>query len=263
MRKKKIVVFFRNDDVRDKLDDSLIRLTGICTKYGVSIAHAVEPANVSEEVVDWLISQKKQYPGLVEIIQHGYSHNLENPGQKMEFGGNRSFEDQFADLKKGKELMDKYFGDLWSPVFTFPYGTYNQATLKAIEQLGYHTISSKMQYSFKVRMKNFAGKLLGKDVLMGKKINYHPGIRKGYNFREISVSANLIKRYRGENLADHYTLDEIKTQVRMALKYTHILGVLFHHRYHGDHIGLTEELIIYLRKLGVRFSTISNMNVKR
>lgn len=259
MGRKKAVVFFRNDDVRDKLDDSLIRLTEVCMKYGVSISHAVEPANVTEEVVDWLISQKKQYPGLVEIIQHGYSHNLANPGQKMEFGGNRTFDDQFADLKKGKEIMDKLFGDLWSPVFTFPYGTYNQATLKAIEQLGYHTISSKMQYSSKVRLKNFVGKLLGKDILMGKKINYHPGIRKGYNLREISVSANLIKKYHGENLADHYTLEEIKAQVRLALKHTGVLGVLFHHRYHGDQIGLTEDLIIYLKKKGVRFSTISNI----
>ncbi|MFH1119565.1 MAG: DUF2334 domain-containing protein [Bacteroidota bacterium] len=259
MSRKKTVVFFRNDDVRDKLDESLIRLTEVCMKHGVSISHAVEPANVSEEVVDWLISQKKQFPGLVEIIQHGYDHNLANPGQKMEFGGNRSFDDQYKDLKKGKETMDRLFGDLWSPIFTFPYGTYNLSTLKAIDQLGYHTISSKMQFSIKVRLKNFVGKLLGKDILFGKKINYHPGPRKGYKFREISVSANLIKRYTGEAEADHYTLEEIRRQVKRAMNYTGIIGILFHHRFHANHIELTEELIIYLKKKGVRFSTISNI----
>lgn len=259
MTGKKAIVFFRNDDVRDKLDDTLIRLTALCIKHGVPISHAVEPGNVTNEVAGWLIEQKKQHPGLIEIIQHGYNHNLANPDQKMEFGGNRSFEDQLADLEKGKKIMDDIFGDRWTPVFSFPYGTYNVHTLKAIDQLGYRAISSKIQFTLKIRIKNFLGKLFGKDTLMGKKINYHPGIRKGYRFRELSVSANLIRKYTGKSQADHYTLAEIQGQYRSALRHTGIIGVLFHHRFHGDYLDLTEDLILYLKQQGAVFSTIGGL----
>lgn len=252
-------IFFRNDDVRDKLDDSLTGLTELCIRHGVPISHAVEPGNVSDEVVRWIISVKKQHPELIEIIQHGYNHNLANPSQKMEFGGNRGYQDQMQDMQKGKELMDKYFGDLWSPVFTFPYGTYNQASLKALDNLGYKAISSKMQFSLKVRLKNLIGKSLGQDTLMGKKINYHPAVRKGYHFREISVSANLIKKYTGESQADHFSLAEIIGQVELASNYTDIIGVLFHHRFHRDYLKLTEDLILYLKKNGYSFKTISGI----
>lgn len=257
----KTVVFFRNDDVRDQLDDTLINLTNVCIKHDVPISHAVEPGNVSAAVVEWLIAEKKKHPELIEIIQHGYNHNLLNPFQKMEFGGNRSFEDQYKDLKKGKTIMDQQFGRLWSPIFTFPYGTYNKYSLRAINQLGYKAISSKMQFSLKVRLKNFIGKLLGTDMLWGKKINYHPDIRKGYNFREISVSANLIKKYTGESEADHFSLEEIKNQVALASRHTGIIGVLFHHRFHKDHLGLTEDLIMHLKEEGYKFKTIAEIIV--
>lgn len=254
-----VVVFFRNDDVRNVLDESLISLTSLCIRHRVPVSHAVEPGNVTNEVAEWLIAEKKKYPELIEIIQHGFNHNLLNPSQKMEFGGTRSFEDQYNDLKKGKAIMDQMFGGLWSPVFTFPYGTYNKFSLQAINQLGYKAISSKMQFSLKVRLKNFIGKLIGTDMLLGKKINYHPDLRKGYNFREISVSANLIKKYTGDSQADHYSLEEIKNQVEIASKHTKIIGVLFHHRFHKDHMGLTEDLILHLKKEGFKFKTIAGI----
>jgi len=259
MTGNKGTIFFRNDDVRDSLDESLINLTQICIRHEVPISHAVEPGNVSQEVVNWLVLQKKQYPDLIEIIQHGYNHNLSNPEMKMEFGGNRGYQDQFEDLKKGKELMDHHFPGLWSPVFSFPYGTYNQASLTAIDKLGYTAISSKMEFSPKVRFKNFTGKLLGKDILFGKKINYHPEVRQGYKFREISVSANLIRKYTGKSEAEHFTLEEIQQQVALAARYTDIIGVLFHHRFHAEHIGLTEDLILHLKTKGYQFKSISEI----
>ncbi|PKP46548.1 MAG: hypothetical protein CVT94_14325 [Bacteroidetes bacterium HGW-Bacteroidetes-11] len=259
MNGKQKVIFFRNDDVRDVLDESLINLTELCIKHHVPISHAVEPANLSAEVAEWLIAKKKQHPDIVEIIQHGYNHNCGNPHQKMEFGGNRGFDDQFNDIKKGKEILDSTFGNLWNPVFTFPYGTFNQETLKAVDALDYKIISSKIKFDFKARLKNFSGKLLGKDLILGKKINFHPDFRKGYKFREISVSANLIKKYTGESTADHFSLDEIMEQVTLAAKYTNVIGVLFHHRFHGDHLELTEKLILQLKEKGYRFSTFRDI----
>ena len=66
-----MTVFFRNDDVRDKLDQILVDFTTLCIKNKMPIAHAVEPANVTQEVVDWLLETKKSHPHLIEIMQHG------------------------------------------------------------------------------------------------------------------------------------------------------------------------------------------------
>lgn len=253
------VIFIRNDDVRDKLDESLVRLTGICLKHGVPISHAVEPGNVTVEVANWLILQKKQNPALIEIIQHGYNHNLDNPGLKMEFGGSRTYEDQLTDIREGKRIMNELFGSYWTPVFTFPYGTYNQATLRAVDDAGYPAISSRMQFSAKVRLKNSIGKFLGKDLLLGKKINYHPDQRKGYNFREISVSANLIRKYTGFDQAEHYSAEEILQQIKLASEYTNIIGLLLHHRFHGNHLEMVDQIIPELKAAGYRFSSLNGI----
>ena len=256
MNENKKIIFFRNDDVRHTLDQSLIDLTMLCIEHKVPISHAVEPANITHEVAEWLIGIKKQFPDLIEIIQHGYNHNLENPEQKMEFGGNRDYQGQYDDIKKGKEIMDNKFGNLWEPIFTFPYGTFNAQTLKAIDNLGYKAISSKIKFTFKGRLKNSVGRIMRADTLLDKKINYHPDVRPGYKFREISVSANLIKRYTGESTADHYSHEEIMEQMRISNLHTNITGVLFHHRFHGDYLKLTANLIDALKDKGYSFSTI-------
>jgi peptidoglycan/xylan/chitin deacetylase (PgdA/CDA1 family) len=248
MSKTKPTIFFRNDDVRETLDSSLIMLTELCIQNKVPISHAVEPGNITNEVAAWLNSKKNEHLDLIEIVQHGYNHNLCNPEVKMEFGGNREYHDQLKDIKEGKKIMDKYFHQNWSPVFTFPYGSYNQATLKAINDSGYKAISSKIHYSSKSRIKNLIGRTLGRDMILGKKINYHPGFRKGYNFKEISVSANLIKKYTGYTTADHYSLEEIIGQIMLALKFTNTIGILFHHRFHENHLNLITDLITYLKK---------------
>jgi len=259
MKNREKVLFIRNDDVRDKLDESLINLTELCIKHAVPVSHAVEPGNVTAEVANWLILQKKQHPTLIEIIQHGYNHNLDNPGQKMEFGGSRTYEDQLKDILEGKRIMNELFGSYWTPVFTFPYGTYNQATLKAVDDAGYLAISSKMQFSAKIRLKNSIGKILGKDLLFGKKINYHPDKRNGYNFREISVSANLIRKYTGFDQAEHYSGEEILQQIKLASKFTNIIGILFHHRFHSNHLAMIERIIPELKVEGYEFSDLNGI----
>ena len=72
MNANKKLIFLRNDDIRQTLDQTLIDLTMVCMEHKVPISHAVEPANVTTEVAEWLIGMKIKYPQLIEIIQHGY-----------------------------------------------------------------------------------------------------------------------------------------------------------------------------------------------
>jgi hypothetical protein len=251
-------IFLRNDDVRDTLDDELIRLTEICINLNIPISHAVEPANVSKEVVDWLLEVKSEHPKLIEIIQHGFDHNLKNPHVKMEFGGNRSFEDQFQTMKIGKQLMNDYFNKLWSPVFTFPYGSFNQHTLEAVDKLGYVAISSKVDFSAKSNLKNRIGRMMNSDFLIGKKISYHPGRRSSYRLQELSVSANLIRKYIDSNTAIHYSPEEVLSQINNAARHTNVIGVLFHHRFHTKEFEKIELLLCSIKEI-YSFSTIMSL----
>lgn len=252
-------IFLRNDDVRNVLDKELTDLTQLCISHKVPISHAVEPANVSDEVINWLLTLKMKHPTLIEIIQHGYNHNLTHPEVKMEFGGNRNYVDQLNDIVKGKKLMDQYFGDYWSPVFTFPYGSYNYYTLKAVEKAGYNAISSKIDFSTKNQIKNKIGTMLNKDFLYNKKISYHNSQRKKFTFKEFSISVNLIKKYIDSNTAHHYSIDEIYSQVLKAEKHTNTIGILFHHRFHKNEMLMIDNLITKLKDKQFTFSTIMKL----
>ena len=126
--------FFRNDDVRDTLDESLIKIQEIFIKKNVPITQAVEPANVTDSVVNWLLRQKQQYPELITFMQHGYNHIVKNKYKKGEFGGQREFDEQYEEIKAGKDLMVKYFNNQWFEAFNFPYAPYNEASIDALEK---------------------------------------------------------------------------------------------------------------------------------
>ena len=61
-------IFFRNDDVRSTLDQSLVKLTNIFIQEQVPINHVVEPANISEYVtLSWDYDGRILHPN--EVIQ--------------------------------------------------------------------------------------------------------------------------------------------------------------------------------------------------
>ncbi len=252
-------IFLRNDDVRQELDPELITLTEMCIDLSIPLTHAVEPANVSNRVVEWLLNMKSKNPNLIEIIQHGYDHNLSKLHQKMEFGGTRNYEDQYNAIIKGKKMMNSYFGEAWSPVFTFPYGTYNFETLSAVNDAGYKVISSKVNFSFKNRFKNRMGRLFGTDFILDKKISYHTTKRPHFDFHEISVSANVIRKYTGNRTAIHYSKSEVLQQIATAQKFTNQIGLLFHHRFHTKEFPVFANLLKDLKQMGYHFSTIIDL----
>lgn len=253
------IFFFRNDDVRGKLDKSLIEITNLFAERDIKICHAVEPANVSPEVVKWLIMEKEK--NNVEIIQHGYDHNVrELYPYGFEFGGKRDYNSQLEDIKKGRMIMDKYFENKWEKIMSFPYGSYNSDTIKALAKQGYYGITSSIGYSLKSRMKDYFGKLLGKDIIFGKKVSYHCMQRQKYGVKEVSVSINIIKKYKGYEIADHYSIDELISKIDNSIKFSRVVGVLFHHRFHTGVINLIEQLIDFILKIeGCKVKTISEI----
>jgi peptidoglycan/xylan/chitin deacetylase (PgdA/CDA1 family) len=257
----KKTIFFRNDDVRESIEDELLKLVDLFVAKNVPISLAVEPANVTKEVVDWLLYQKSKHPDIIELIQHGYDHNkrLLYPKGK-EFGGERGFEDQFSDLKKGKEMMDTYFGNLWFPVMAFPYGSYNTPALQALDKLNYKGLTTGVDFSFKHRIKNLVGKITAKDFVYNKKVAYHNQIRKRYHFLELDASVNIIKKYLTIDTGTHFTLNEIMNMVENDFKHTDVIGILFHHRYHTHEFLMIEQLVQKLKEKGYQFSTFEKLH---
>lgn len=256
-----ITAFLRNDDVRDSLDDSLCYLTLKAAESGIPISHAVEPANVNEKVSGWLRTIQSSFPEYVEILQHGFDHAIKTkPPCRGEFGFGRNFEEQFKDINNGAVLMDFYFGDAWSRIFSFPYGTYDKTTLKAIEKSKYKIISTGIRLSPKRRILNAVGQTLRVKQLFGHNIVYFKKYVPKFSFSEAPVIINNTKQQTGKNIGIQLSAKELQHEWSRLPRSIKIRGILCHHRFNNrKDIDELIQFMLLLKKNGVHFSKIWNL----
>lgn len=243
------IIFFRNDDVRNSLDQSLIDLTNIFIRNNIPITHAVEPANLTPRVINWLLEVKQSHPTIIGIMQHGYDHGVKNEYQKGEFGGQRTYEEQFEDLRKGMELMDKYFGCNWFKAINFPYAPYNLETIKAANDCGYKVLNSHFNRGLSRRIFYFIGHLLRKGILFNHHVSWNMKKYPGTKMYEISMGISFIKRYINEcTECEFYSFEEIRTKIDQYVKSPYPIGLLLHHRYHvsSQSMELINKVLDYL-----------------
>ncbi len=252
-------VFFRNDDVRGTLDESLVYLTDSILSAGFSVSHAVEPANVTDEVAGWLLERRKAYPAQLEIIQHGLDHSEKAVDLKGEFGGGRTFEDQLRDVTRGRELMGQWFGDSWFPAFSFPFGSYDRETLRALKHTGYKVITTGIRWTVKRQMFNTVGRLLRRKHIGRQNIVYNGVVPPGCTFLELPVVLNNTKKYLQPDGGVQKTRDEMISEWN-SLPQESIRGILTHHRYNSSHD--IDELVAFFQQLrsdGAQFKTIEKI----
>jgi hypothetical protein len=241
------VFYMRNDDI-NILDEELIHVSRRCTEEGVPITHAVEPANVTDEAVEWLLEEKRKDPRLIEIMQHGYAHKKWDRG---EFGGSRPFDDQLRDLSHGKEVLQEKFGDSFLPCLNFPFGPYNQASMRAADQLGYRIVSSHYNSRSSRRLMYAVGHLLGRGQILDRHVSYHLDFYPKTELFSIDMAVSFIKSYIGEygsRTCIFHTADWVVNRIREFLPHTPVIGVLLHHRFHTDDASL-ELITAVLRRL--------------
>jgi peptidoglycan/xylan/chitin deacetylase (PgdA/CDA1 family) len=258
---KKKFVFIRNDDVRHVIEPELEMLLDIVERQKVPVSFAVEPENVSSEVIDYLLQRKHEHPALIELIQHGLNHNVHNQHPDgIEFGGLRDYQSQLNDMKKGLSLMNEIFGDRWCKVISFPYGSYNSATLQVVEELKYRAVTTSISYTLKSKAKDLIGTTLNKQLLLGKKVSYHGKIRKSFSYWDIGVSVNLIEKYQTYDTATHYNFDALLKMVACSANHSDIIGILLHHRYHKKaDMNVFERLVLSLKEQGYVFLTLASV----
>jgi hypothetical protein len=250
---KKTYVTFRNDDVRETLEPELIQITDLFIKYKIPISHAVEPGNITEEVLDWLLDIKLKHPDLIEIIQHGFKHTLNiekfygGKKRKGEFGIGRSYKEQYEEIRKGKELMNRYFGSNWFQCFTFPYGGKDNIALKAANDVGYKVMNDHKGVSFTHKVFYFVGRMFRRNFIKGRSVSYHLKKRPNTKLFNIDMNVSVITKYHNEvSDCDMLDINQLISKVN-TFRNERTLGVILHHRYHNtmEKIRLVDEFLAW------------------
>jgi hypothetical protein len=244
------VFYLRNDDV-NLLDDELPAVSRRCTAAGVPITHAVEPANVTEEAAAWLLDERAPAPRLVEIMQHGFDHRKRDRG---EFGGRRPFAEQRRDLALGKRIMQDRFGAAFLPCLNFPFGPYNQASMRAADELGYRIVCSHYNCRPSRRFLYAVGRLLGRGQILDRHVSHHLDYYAGTGLFSIDMAVSFIERYIGEYGSREcvfHSADWIVDRVHRFLPHTPVVGLLLHHRFHTseESLDLITEVLARLQRL--------------
>ncbi len=140
-RRTPVKIFFRDDDAGWE-DDKLFQLIDLFRKHKMPLDIAVIPCETSESLAKRLLAAFLESPGLLSIHQHGLQHtNHEQTGRKCEFGESRNYEQQFADISKGKAILERYFGEKPEKIFTPPWNRCTADTAKALRELGFTLLS--------------------------------------------------------------------------------------------------------------------------
>lgn len=259
--KKSGIVFFRNDDV-NILDDKFIRFLELFMAHRIPLVLAVEPANLTLEMARYLLEARTSYPGLIEIVQHGWSHAAHDRG---EFGGNRGYQEQLDDICRGLNVMRTRFGETFFPAFTFPFGQYNEHTIRVLDELGYLVFSSKFNTSFPARIFYGFGHLARRKWIFDHRISYHLGRYPGSDLDEISISLSPIRKYVGPHGSTECvfeSLETLKSQYLASRKRTSVIGIVLHHRYHAspERMSLLVQFVEWLAAFdGIRFSNLHDI----
>lgn len=223
--------FVRNDDV-NILDRELVEVTQRCVNEGVPIVHAVEPANITDETVAWLRDQKRQHGRLIEIMQHGYDHRKRGKG---EFGGTRTYEDQYRDLRRGRELLEDKFGTDFSPCANFPFGPYNEAAIRALDDLGFRVVNSHYNKKMSRRIFYAFGHLARRGRLLDRHVSWNLRDYPGTSLFCIDVSISFIGGYVGQYGSRECHFNTASNLIASTLAYANVIpvvGMVLHHRFH-------------------------------
>ncbi|MCI0387507.1 MAG: hypothetical protein MOB07_01880 [Acidobacteria bacterium] len=196
---RKINVFFRDDDV-DEDESSLRTLLNVFLRHEIPINLEIIPARMTDSAAALLLLHHSQRSDLFELNQHGWQHvNHEREGRKCEFGRSRSFDEQFADIASGKEVLEGAFGSAFSAVFTPPWNRCTTETFLALDQLEFQGLS-KIRDRMPVT---------------------------GYRFREISVTLDL---YRWKSSVVMKTPEEFVGELISQMSELETIGIMLHHK---------------------------------
>lgn len=252
-------IFLRDDDV-GALTPALRSFVGQFAARGLPMSYQIIPEKLTPEAAQFMLAERAKAPTLIEFGQHGLRHEMQVQGKTeyYEFGPERTYAQQLADIETGKALLHERLGaDERFEVFTPPRHRYDRNTLKAIRATGFSVLSASSYTSLKHRTAYAVGRMLGLTNLGRPGVPWHERVRPDCGLFELSVAVGVDD---GDFTVG--TADEVLAEVARARRHTSTVGVLFHHQVFAQpegaaHLGKVIEGLAQLRD--VSFHTLGEL----
>lgn len=219
-------IFIRDDDV-GALSGPLQSFAADVAERGLPVSYQIIPERLTPECAAFLLEQKRCDTGRIEFGQHGLRHQMWVRGKLLnhEFGPERTFDQQFADIQAGKAILRAHLGeDADLRVFTPPRHRYNRATLKAIKAAAFPVLSASSYTTLVHRVAYAFGRAGGLTNLGKPGVPHHGRVRPDSGLFELSVAVGADD---GHVLLG--SAEAIVDRVRQAAAHTRNVGILFHH----------------------------------
>lgn len=131
--------FWWRDDDADHAGPELERLLELSRRRQVPLALAAIPTRLGGD-----LPLRLRQSDCVCVLQHGYAHtNHAPPGQRsIEIGGQRSGESLSRDLRRGREMFERQFGEAFVPVLVPPWNRIDERIVDCLPGLGFRGIST-------------------------------------------------------------------------------------------------------------------------
>ncbi len=240
--RKRIRVFFRNDDVGTDEDayaaalrltddtpgqscgepvpERLQRLVALFDAFQLPLDLGVIPVFLTSQLADWL--KRTAGEKNVTITQHGWTHK--NHGCR-EFGACRSYEQQFRDIERGKRVLEEALGPLFTPIFVPPSNRYDESTIRVLNELEFIGLSAGFAENWLQFAVMHLGRWRGWSRFGDYPISRHGG-RRG-QVMEFSTSVDVVRDYFSDRPIK--SLQRLITDFRRATRFTRVVGIMLHH----------------------------------
>lgn len=132
----------RFDDVRT-VSPRLAQVWAVLERHDAPLNLEVVPGWLDEGGAVSLSERAKRSHVSVSVHQHGADHvNHGTDKRRFEFDDSRGVDTQFADIQRGRALLEASLPDLFEPVFSPPWNRYGASTLEALVRAGFSLFSS-------------------------------------------------------------------------------------------------------------------------
>jgi hypothetical protein len=252
-------IFIRDDDVGDRTP-ALEAFAGLFAEREIPVSYQIIPELLTEAGADYMLGLRQANPALVEFGQHGLRHQMMLGGKRVyfEFGPQRSYDQQAADIRAGKTLLRHRLGDdSAARIFTPPRHRYDRNTLRALRAEGFSVLSSSSYTSLRHRLAYGMARRLGLTNLGPPGVPWHGQLRPDCGLFEVSIAVAV-----DNGTQEAGSADEILAQVAQARRHTSDVGLMFHHMVYKQpeqHAFLARVLDALTALPGVSFHTIGDI----
>ena len=146
MRKSTKFIFFRDDDVFC-LDSKFSRLLDLFEELDAPLALSVVPSLMTGPFKQRIREACGKTNKRLSIAQHGWAHRAHcSRAPYHEFGYSRTFQEQFSDISRGKNIIKDELGVVCG-VFVPPWNSFDENTVKALKAAKFKSVSIDLKYA--------------------------------------------------------------------------------------------------------------------